>query len=237
MQAVLSDGVHAFFVRGEEEPHRIPRLPRPERALPSARGGGAAVGQQGPEPGTGTQDLAAALAAARAGEPDAFAALYRAPERDVRRLCRRLLGDEAAAEDAAADCFLRVRERIEGYDPARPFRPWLLGIAAHRCVDELRRRARDARLLEQAPEALVDPSAGEAASPLRRVLRAEERTALLAAVDALPERYRVPLVLRHFADLDYAAIGEALGVPGGQVGSLLLRGRRRLREALGRTRS
>ena len=45
--------------------------------------------------------------------------------------------------------------------------------------------------------------------------------------------YRVPLVLRHFADLDYAAIAELLGVSRNQVGTLLLRARRRLRTALG----
>ena len=48
----------------------------------------------------------------------------------------------------------------------------------------------------------------------------------------LPDRYRVPLVLRYFADLDHAAIAEALGVSRGQVATLLLRARRRLRQEL-----
>jgi len=54
----------------------------------------------------------------------------------------------------------------------------------------------------------------------------------MAVVEALPERYRAPLVLRHFAELDYAAIGELLGVSRGQVGTLLFRARRRVRERL-----
>jgi len=59
------------------------------------------------------------------------------------------------------------------------------------------------------------------------------RAAVLAAIDALPLKYRSPLVLRHFADLDYDAIGGLLGISRNQVGTLLFRAKRRLRADLG----
>lgn len=165
---------------------------------------------------------------ARAGA--SFEPLFRAHEPDVRRLCRRMLGEEAA-HDASQEVFLRARRGFEAWDPQRPFRPWLLAVTGNYCVDQLRRRNREARLFDAGDlEAgdLLDPGP----SPLRQALHAEERVRLLEAIDTLPLKYRLPLVLRYFQELDYDGIGEVLGLGRGQVGSLLFRARRRLREAL-----
>ena len=174
----------------------------------------------------------AGIERARSGDSEAFGAAFRLYQPDVRRLCRRLLGDEAAAEDAVGEAFLRAQQRLASYDESRPFRSWLFGIAAHHCVDLLRRRSAEKRLFEDRG---VDPAdlADRGPSPLHEVMRAEERAAVLTAIDALPLKYRLPLVLRHFADLDYAAIGELLGVSRNQVGTLVFRAKRRLRSDLG----
>jgi RNA polymerase sigma-70 factor (ECF subfamily) len=169
------------------------------------------------------------LQRARDGDADAFGELFRRFEPEVSRLCRRLLG--AGAEDAAAEVFLRARAALQGYDLDRPFRRWLLAIASHHCIDQLRRRRTEARLFaasELEPDALADPGP----SPLRHLARAEERSAVVAAIDALPDTYRLPLVLRYFNELDYDGIGEILGVTRGQVGTLLFRAKRRLRGIL-----
>ena len=168
---------------------------------------------------------------ARNGDAEAFAELYRTHRADVARVCRRLLGPGAASEDAGSEVFLRMRRGLDGYSSARPFRPWLLGIASHHCIDVLRRRRTEARLFEAqdlAAEDLADPGP----SPLRRVARAEQHAELVAAVEALPEKYRAPLALRYFGELDYAGIAETLGISREQVGTLLHRARRRLRQRL-----
>lgn len=169
---------------------------------------------------------------ARAGDSEAFGAVFRLYRPEVRRLCRRLLGDEAAAEDAVGEAFLRAQERLAGYDESRPFHSWLLGIAAHHCIDLLRRRSAEKRLFEDRG---VDPAdlPDRGPSPLHEAMRAEERAAVLAAIDALPVKYRLPLVLRHFADLNYDAIGGLLDISRNQVGTLLFRAKRRLRADLG----
>jgi RNA polymerase sigma-70 factor (ECF subfamily) len=166
---------------------------------------------------------------ARAGDRDAFGEIYDIYRTDVYRLCRRLLGDEVAAEDAVGETFVRVRGRLVSYEASRPFRSWLLGVAAHYCVDLLRRRSTEQRIFEDHGADLAD----QGPSPLRTMIRAEERHAVLAAVEALPPKYRLPLVLRHFAELDYQAIGEILGVSRNQVGTLLFRAKQRLRSDLG----
>jgi RNA polymerase sigma-70 factor (ECF subfamily) len=168
------------------------------------------------------------------GEPPAapgFEERFRPCAAPVASLCRRLLGD-GAGEDAAHEVFLRGQRGFAGYDPALPFRGWILGIAGNLCIDLLRRRAREQRLFDAGeldPAELSHPGP----SPLSQALAAERRDALLAAIDALPLAQRAPLVLRYFQDLEYAAIAEILDITINQVGVLLFRARRRLREQLG----
>ena len=139
-----------------------------------------------------------------------------------------MLGTPDAAEDATHEVFLRVRRGLDGYDTNRPLRSWALAIASHYCVDRLRRRRTEERLFDPGvhdPDDLPDTGA----SPLARLSHEEERRALSSAIDTLPLRYRLPLVLRYFDDLDYAAIGEMLDVTRNQVATLLFRARRQLR--------
>ena len=168
---------------------------------------------------------------ARAGDPDAFAELFRAFRADVTRLGTRLLGSADEAEDVCNETFLRAHRSLEKYDSGRPFRTWLLSIGAHHCVDRLRRRSTERRIFDAGdldPDQF--PTAGP--SPLAHRLRGEVRQQVLDAIEQLPDRYRAPLVLRYFADLDYDAIGEVLDVTHSQVATLLFRGKRKLRESL-----
>lgn len=168
---------------------------------------------------------------ARRGDTEALGALFEAFRRDVLRLCERLLGSPADAEDAVHETFLRARSGLLQYDPARPFRPWLLAIASHHALDRLRRRNTEKRLFQDdeiAPEALAAPGP----SPLQGELDADLRRRVLAAIDTLPDRYRAPLVLRYYADFDHDRIAGLIGVSRSQVATLLFRARRRLREKL-----
>ena len=178
--------------------------------------------------------MQAAIERARSGDAAAFGELYRSYERDVARLCQRMLGAGAAAEDAGSEIFLRARRGFDGYDPKRPFRTWLLSVAGHYCIDQLRRQRTEARLFD-ASDLEAGDLAAPAPSPLQYLMRREERDAVLAAIEELPFKWRLPLVLRHFGELDYGAIGEILGLEKGQVGTLLFRARRRLREHLAGT--
>ena len=172
-----------------------------------------------------------ALERARLGERKAFGELFAHFDADVARLCRRLLGDLPAAEDAKSEVFLRAQRSFASYDFGQPFRRWLLSIAGHYCTDQLRRRQTEARIFD--PGELEDDALpSNVPSPLRELLGAEQRGQLLAAIEALPPKYRLPLVLRYQAELDYAEIAEILEVPRERIGSLLFRGKAKLRENL-----
>jgi RNA polymerase sigma-70 factor (ECF subfamily) len=185
----------------------------------------------GEEPSVDESGIQALLERARAGDEVAFGELFRSLEPDVHRLCTRLLGSADEARDATSEAFLRARGGLDGYDPDRPFRRWLLAVAAHHCVDRLRRRRREERLFD--PRELdASELASPGPSPLQGLLRAEARREVLTAVEALEDRHRFPLVLRYYAELDYTGIAECLGVTRNQVATLLFRARRRLREEL-----
>lgn len=149
----------------------------------------------------------------------------------ILRLCRRMLHEPAAAEDASQEVFLRGRRALVTYDPAQPFEPWLMAIASHYCIDQLRRRATERKLFQ--PEDLVaERLADPAPDPLRRASDEERRVTVTRAIERLPAKFRLPLVLRYYAELDYDAIAGTLAISRGQVGSLLFRAKRRLREML-----
>jgi RNA polymerase sigma-70 factor (ECF subfamily) len=172
-----------------------------------------------------------ALKRAQLGERKAFGELFAHFDADVARLCRRLLRDLPAAEDAKSEVFLRAQRSFATYDPGQPFRRWLLSIAGHHCTDQLRRRQTEARIFHPA-ELEQEALPSDAPSPLRQLLRAEQRDRLLEAIEALPSKYRLPLVLRYQAELDYAGIAEILQVPRERVGTLLFRAKARLRRDL-----
>jgi RNA polymerase sigma-70 factor (ECF subfamily) len=167
---------------------------------------------------------------ARAGEGEALEQLFGEFRPDVLRLCTRLLGP-VDAEDSANEVCLRAQRRLDSYDVTQPFRRWLLSIAAHHCIDGLRRRSIEKGIFEP-DESDVEDLAGNASSALDGIVRAQRRDVVQAALDRLPDRYRAPIVLRYFAELDYEAIGEELGLTRSQVATSLFRAKQRLRELL-----
>ncbi|MCE2541616.1 MAG: sigma-70 family RNA polymerase sigma factor [Acidobacteria bacterium] len=170
-------------------------------------------------------------AASRAAGDADFDALYRAQSRRVLQTCRYLLGSPDEAEDAAQEVFLRARQRFEQYDRERPFSSWILGVASHHCIDRLRRRGRETRLFGAADIEWV-PAAAREPGPLTALLARERGRQLREAVAALPDKYRVPLVLAYFHELAYAEIGAILGIEPGHVAVLVFRGRKQLRRML-----
>lgn len=171
-----------------------------------------------------------AVAQARAGSPEAWGELYREYAAKVFRFCRRTLPSREDAEDATSEIFMKVREKIGQYDPARPFNAWLYKVAANHCWDMLRRR----RVRQDLETGEIDTLPLEHPDPSQLEQLIEQRTSkeVRAALDALPARARMALVLRYYADMSYDEIAESLGVRRAFVGVVLLRARHHLREAL-----
>lgn len=171
---------------------------------------------------------------AQRGDGEAFGEIYRRFARRVFGLCFHVLGAREDAEDATAEVFLRARAALSRYDGSVPLGAWLTRVAVNHCVDRLRHRRRETRLFASDPAEALDARAPEP-SPLAEVMAEEERAALAVAVAALPDRFRVPLVLRYAAEMSYDDIAERLGQTRQEVATSLFRAKQRLRRALTRT--
>lgn len=140
------------------------------------------------------------------------------------------------------------------YRPEEPFGAWIGAIASNYCVDQLRRHRRLATVFAETPEdaatmaetgadvatdgteSAVNTAATTAASAdqngVGALISAHRAETINRAVDALPEKYRLPIVLAYYRGASYDEIAETLGITPNHVGILLLRGRQRLRRDL-----
>ena len=164
-------------------------------------------------------------AQAAAGDPAAQAALVRATQADVWRLCAHL-ADRQAAEDLTQETFLRALPALRRFEGRSSLRTWLLSIARRVCVDHLRARQRR-------PLVLVGEDAELAG--MDRDLPSDEVGGAVAAQDALdrldPDR-REAFVLTQLMGLPYAEAAEVAGCPIGTIRSRVARARADLVEAL-----
>ncbi|MEZ5552282.1 MAG: RNA polymerase sigma factor [Pseudomonadales bacterium] len=163
-----------------------------------------------------------------------FDNLYREHYARVLGLCRRVLGgasDSDAARDATQEVFMRGYRAYAKYRPEDPFGPWISAIATNYCVDQLRRHRRLATVFADTAE-----DAGEPVDPqpdgVGTLISAHKAETINRAVDELPEKYRLPIVLAYYNGASYDEIAETLGITSNHVGILLLRGRQRLRRDL-----
>ena len=155
----------------------------------------------------------------------AFEELVRRHQQLVFGVAYRVTNDRGDAEDVAQETFIRAYRALGAYDGDRVgtmrLRPWLARIALNLAKNRVTRRPRPTEPLVEEPIAVeVDPGlsieAGETAAFLNR----------------LPDRYRIPVALRHIEGLSYAELAEVLGRPVGTIKAQVHRGLELLRTAL-----
>jgi RNA polymerase sigma-70 factor (ECF subfamily) len=164
--------------------------------------------------------------------PEALGAVYVAHYRHVLRVCRRFFRQREDAEDAAAEVFLKLHTVLEKRDRAVPFRPWVTRVAGRHCIDKLRhsKLERNSCVVGHEVGGIRDNST---LSPLSQVLRSEEQRQVREQLRRLPERYKVPLVLRYYKRMSYSEIARTLnsGLPA--VKMIIFRAKYQLRRNLG----
>lgn len=173
------------------------------------------------------------LLEAKKGGTRAFSALVDLYRGRVTRLAFNLTGSYEDAEDVAQEAFVRAYEAIGRYDVSRPFAPWLYRIVVNLCLDLMRRRKcrpQQAAFSEETEP--LDTRAGDMESPEDALIREETEAELFAAIQELPEAYRVALVLRYLDDLPYTQIAQVLNTSVANVQMRISRARQRLRERL-----
>jgi RNA polymerase sigma-70 factor, ECF subfamily len=141
------------------------------------------------------------------------------------------LGDRHEAMDLAQEAFYRVFKTLDRFREGEPFAPWFYRILRNACINHVdKHRRRRARSIHVGPEGEDEmPLPAGCLTPGEQAEINEQQRAFWQAVEKLPAKHREILMLRHFQDLDYAAMADVLAIPIGTVMSRLFHARQKLR--------
>jgi RNA polymerase sigma-70 factor, ECF subfamily len=191
------------------------------------------------------RDSQVTVAAARAGDESAFAALVEPHRRELQVHCYRMLGSLEDSEDLVQETFLRAWRARDSFEGRSSVRAWLYRIATNACLDALERRPRtptqapaDVPWLQPYPDRLLDGVAPTDDEPDAVVVAKETiELAFLVAIQHLPPRQRAVLILRDVLGWSAKETAGLLEGSVAAVNSALQRARAALKEHLPEQRS
>jgi RNA polymerase sigma-70 factor (ECF subfamily) len=182
-----------------------------------------------------TDPDAALMLRAKNGDTAAFEQLVENYKQPVFNLMFRMLHDASEAEDLAQTVFVRVFQSASRYEPSAKFSTWIYTIARHLCLNEIRRRSRHPAVSldssqtddeEAAPRQFEDPRSFTAPEAL---LHGELEAKIQQALDQLPEKQRLAVLLCRQDELSYEQIAAILGLSLSATKSLIHRARETLK--------
>jgi RNA polymerase sigma-70 factor (ECF subfamily) len=161
------------------------------------------------------------------GELAAFTRLFRDHEARLYRLAVTILQDERDAEDALQNAYIRIFERIKGFQGKSALETWITAILVNVCRDRLRRRkVRRALPLDRLRDQAGD---GDVASD---VAARNRRQTLWSLVDRLDDKYRLPVILHYHEGWSCGEVAGILSVRTSTIYSRLNTARMQLRTML-----
>ncbi|HUJ30446.1 MAG TPA: sigma-70 family RNA polymerase sigma factor [Candidatus Acidoferrum sp.] len=176
------------------------------------------------------------VARLRRGDVDALSELISRYQNRLYRYLLRLVREPATAEDLFQQTWLRVTEKIRGFDPARNFDAWLFTLARNLAIDHLRRirpESLDEPLSDEpSAETAADRLVSRERAPFDDAVQRERASRIGAALTGLPMIYREVLALRFEEEMKIEEIAQVLGAPLSTVKSRLRRSLAELRQSL-----
>lgn len=170
----------------------------------------------------------------RQGDIHAFEKIVEIHQGAVIGTVAKMLGGMGDAEDIAQQVFIRVWKSAARYEPSAKFTTWMFTITRNLVFNEMRRRQRKPSVSMDEREQeynLLAPDETTSA-PDQQILENELVQAIDSAIQALPEKQRLAVVLRRYEDRSYEEIADILGLSLSAVKSLLFRARTQLKENL-----
>jgi len=168
--------------------------------------------------------------AVQGGDKTAFGELVDRYEAKLTRYARKFLANRDDVKDLVQDVFVKAFCNIQSFDASRRFSPWVYRIAHNEFVNELERKRRDRLTFLDFDTILPHPAAKETAD--FEANKNDLRRTLDTYLNQLDAKYREPLVLYYFQELEYKEIADILHIPVATVGVRLQRGRAMLKKII-----
>ena len=176
-----------------------------------------------------SDDDDAAVDSVVAGDVSAFEAIVRRWHHPLVNLAYRFCRDRCRAEDMAQEAFLRIFRSLRTWKREATFSTWMFAIATRLYCSEIRRIPPATLSLDEVPEI-------QASTNTERAFDDDVQTRLLRrSVRTLPAKYREPLILFYFHDMNISLTARSLGLPEGTVKARLSRAREILKKKLSNT--
>ncbi len=171
----------------------------------------------------------------RAGDAASFEVLLRRYRLPMVNFFRRMVRDQALAEDLAQEVFLRIYKSRERYQPEARFTTWLYRIATNLALNAIRDRkdeVSDASSDESGASTILDRFVDPHPTVEQRLIQGDRERIIRQAVEGLSDNQRMAVILHKYQDVDYRQIAGILGVSESAVKSLLFRAYETLRVRL-----
>lgn len=183
------------------------------------------------------QNEARLVKRAKQGDMHAFEELIIQHEKIVYNVALRMMNHSEDAKDISQEVFLKAYRNIGNFDERSQFSTWIYRITANTCIDEMRKRkGRQSFSLEEELESEEGSmqwqvaDAGE--TPEESMLREEQKSEILQALESLSPEHKVAVILRDIKGLSYEEIAEILELTLGTVKSRISRGRNQLKQEI-----
>jgi RNA polymerase sigma-70 factor (ECF subfamily) len=182
----------------------------------------------GVDPSSQADDMAVLVECAATGDVSAFEEVLIRTERRVLLLAARILGNMDDAEDAAQEVFLRAFKYLHRFDRRRPFEPWLLRMTVNVCRDIARKRP---VALERVPQ---EEEVSSSPDPQSLLTYEEQKQMVRNALQRLPAKERMAVVLRDLEGFSTAEVAEMLGSSAATVRAQLSSARIKIKKFISR---
>ena len=167
----------------------------------------------------------------QSGDQEAFGTLIERYEAKLMRYARKFLVDSDECQDLVQEAFIKAYVNVQSFDTDKRFSPWMYRIAHNEFVNALKKKSRAPTVSFDPDTLLPHPIAPETSDG--ESIKQEMRRMLDKYLAGLNPKYREPLVLFYFEDMDYKQIANVLEIPMSTVGVRLKRGKNMLKNMVG----
>lgn len=164
-----------------------------------------------------------------AADPKDFKKIYDATMQLLYKISYRVVNDEEAAEDLVHDSLIKMNEKELVFPSLDDAKYWLIRVVKNASLNYAKRKTRERKAYEK----VLREEKRETVSSEVDTLKKETQQKVKEALNKLPEKLRMILILREYADMNYKEIGKVLGITEGNVKVRVFRAREQLAKIIG----